>query len=516
MLRAFKTPPKGLGDKALQEFDEYCSLVEEHIGKIRPGASRPSPLDILIAFSSDDQTDVFGPGAPLPSETIATRPLKLLTAFSHQMKNLREKAYEESLENIVAFVVQEFDLLPYLDKISKTTAEFEERKANVQELQKATQKYANSGPALRRDTKMKIQSISEEAELESPLGTYLDDVALVTDMADQARESEDKKFKVCLMTIHGSKGMEFDSVYVVGNEEGTFPTSQAIMEGDGSVVLEEEKRLCYVAMTRAKTELVLTWRKEVPIFTSAGIRTVSKNRSRFLDVLTSKGGKKSKSTEESDENAAGGNRGLKKKKVKRRTDGTNSVFAQRKGPQSIGTEFQSGTKRSLSAAAQRAPSPTKYQDSGYSNGRNRYGSTGLRYSSPRNEDRDVVLKPKRREITGTQSVFARKSLLADGFAQSQRQRIPNHPASRNKPVKKTAPSTKTERSRERAPEKQQMDSSWFFPVGSKVKHTRFGEGIVLAPPMPKKKGDLPVLVQFPDGERREFCARGTDLTPILT
>ena len=52
--------------------------------------------------------------------------------------------------------------------------------------------------------------------------------------------------------------------------------------------MEEEKRLCYVAMTRAKTELVMTWRKEVGVFTPNGIKYVTKDRSRFLDVLVSK------------------------------------------------------------------------------------------------------------------------------------------------------------------------------------------------------------------------------------
>ena len=81
---------------------------------------------------------------------------------------------------------------------------------------------------------------------------------------------------------------------LVGNEDGTLPTQKAIGEGEGSIELAEERRLCYVAMTRAKTHLVLTWRKEVSYFAGAAFRTKDAIRSRFLDVLMSKKGDKSK------------------------------------------------------------------------------------------------------------------------------------------------------------------------------------------------------------------------------
>lgn len=85
---------------------------------------------------------------------------------------------------------------------------------------------------------------------------------------------------------------------LVGNEEGTFPTQKAISEGEGSVELSEERRLCYVAMTRAKTHLVLTWRREVSYFAGSSFKTKDADRSRFLRILVSKrdGGKKPKAS----------------------------------------------------------------------------------------------------------------------------------------------------------------------------------------------------------------------------
>ena len=85
---------------------------------------------------------------------------------------------------------------------------------------------------------------------------------------------------------------------LVGNEDGTFPTQKAISEGKGSVELSEERRLCYVAMTRAKTHLVLTWRREVSYFAGSAFKTKDADRSRFLNILVSKreGAKKPKAS----------------------------------------------------------------------------------------------------------------------------------------------------------------------------------------------------------------------------
>ena len=513
MLRAFKTPAKGLGDKAIQEFDEYCSLVAGFVGQSSPGTERPTPLDILLSFSSEDQS-VLAPDAPQPSDTISTRPMKLFTLFSRQMRQLREKAYDEPLESVVAYLVEDFRLLPHLDKMSKTTSEFEERKANVRELQRATQRYNASGPCMPRNTISGIQSGGDDAALETPLGNYLDDVALVTDMADQARESDDKRFKVCLMTIHASKGMEFDTVFVVGNEDGTFPTSQALMEGKGSVVLEEEKRLCYVAMTRAKTELFLTWRKEVPIFTAHGIRTVKKERSRFLDVLVTKKGKavsagssgSGKKTEKSSK---------KKKNNFSTSNGTNAVFAQRNSPQRPEKEIPSISRRTMSTFSERGPGsppPTRnrpdHSPSWHDHGRPRRASL-----SPSNQHQKSGRRIGQPNRSGTQSIYTQQH---SSMANSQVERFVPRQSGDTSSLPSLGKS-QTAQNKERTPTAptEKMDSTWFFPVGSKVKHVRFGEGVVLHPPPAQKEGDMPVLVKFPDGERREFSAHGTDLSPVL-
>lgn len=106
------------------------------------------------------------------------------------------------------------------------------------------------------------------------LGAFLDDVALVTsqDLADGATKA------VSLMTLHSAKGLEFDFVFIVGVEENIFPSGQSASE-PGEI--EEERRLCYVGLTRARKKLFLLHAKNRVLYGSFQ----SNSRSRFIDEL---------------------------------------------------------------------------------------------------------------------------------------------------------------------------------------------------------------------------------------
>jgi DNA helicase-2/ATP-dependent DNA helicase PcrA len=93
----------------------------------------------------------------------------------------------------------------------------------------------------------------EEGGGKGDLEGFLEEVALVADV-DRMDDTQDQ---VTLMTLHGAKGLEFPQVYLSGMEEGLFPSSQSISSGDASDV-EEERRLCYVGITRAMEDLTLT------------------------------------------------------------------------------------------------------------------------------------------------------------------------------------------------------------------------------------------------------------------
>ena len=94
-----------------------------------------------------------------------------------------------------------------------------------------------------------------EAAAEEPsLGAFLEEVALVADV-DTMEDTDDR---VTLMTLHSAKGLEFDNVWMCGMEDGLFPSMMAINSEDPVSAIEEERRLCYVGITRARKRLTLT------------------------------------------------------------------------------------------------------------------------------------------------------------------------------------------------------------------------------------------------------------------
>jgi DNA helicase-2/ATP-dependent DNA helicase PcrA len=110
---------------------------------------------------------------------------------------------------------------------------------------------------------------------ESALDVFLQQVALV---ADGDARSDDQGL-VTLMTLHNAKGLEYPIVFIIGCEEGVFPHSRALDEGS----LEEERRLCYVGITRAMRDLYLIYARRRTLFGNAGYGL----RSRFLDEVPS-------------------------------------------------------------------------------------------------------------------------------------------------------------------------------------------------------------------------------------
>ena len=117
-----------------------------------------------------------------------------------------------------------------------------------------------------------IDSMKESGD--NTLEGYLANVALYTDMDSYDPDAD----CVILMTMHSAKGLEFPTVFVVGMEDGIFPSMRAIGEGDE---MEEERRLCYVAITRAKERLYLTCARQRMIFG----RTTMNKLSRFVSEI---------------------------------------------------------------------------------------------------------------------------------------------------------------------------------------------------------------------------------------
>ncbi len=115
----------------------------------------------------------------------------------------------------------------------------------------------------------------EAREADPSLAAFLDQVALLSDV-----DSLDAKAPVVLMTLHAAKGLEFDTVFLVGLEEGLVPHSRSL---EDDAALEEERRLCYVGMTRAMDRLFLSHARSRQVF---GQRRVCE-ASRFLEEISS-------------------------------------------------------------------------------------------------------------------------------------------------------------------------------------------------------------------------------------
>jgi len=443
MLRAFKTPPKGIGGKAVIEFQAYCQIVNDFYLEQKL-EERPSPLDLLIAMT--EKSIPIHPDAPEAEQTISTRAMNRFKGFSQHMSLIKKKAYKESVSELIRSIIEILDLKDHFDSISKSSNEFEDRWNNVQELRKAAEKYTSDGIAL--EMVQNDQNIEER-----PLTNFLDDVALFTETSSD----EETITKANLMTIHGSKGMEFDVVFLVGNEDGTFPTARAINEGEESTELDEEKRLCYVAMTRAKNILTMTWRKEVASFTGDTFMKFQSKRSRFLNILMST------NKDKKDDSSGKKDSTLRRNKSERRTASAESGNTQLKP-----------TNRQLH-------SHTLFSNTG-SDGRGRRKAIK---SDFRESQKDILDQATRRKRSPSldMRVYRRKD-TAKGRRSS------------------------TQMTGERTP-----DLSWIYPVGSSILHKRHGPGVVLPFSPPNENGELMIRIKLEGGEEIELPATEPDLLP---
>jgi DNA helicase-2/ATP-dependent DNA helicase PcrA len=223
LKRVVNVPPRGIGDRTVQEL--------ERVARER----RISTWDALAAVEAE---------ALLPAR--ATQPLR---RFREMLEALRAEGPTVRLKDLLTRVLE---VTGYAAALAQEDShESQDRLENLAELLSAAADY--------------------EAREDSPsLAGFLDRVSLLSDV-DKARDDA----PVVLMTLHSAKGLEFDAIFLVGLEEGLVPHARSLARGDA---LEEERRLCYVGMTRARERLHLTWAQSRSVF---GQRRLSEP-SRFL------------------------------------------------------------------------------------------------------------------------------------------------------------------------------------------------------------------------------------------
>ena len=185
--------------------------------------------------------------------------IKAVTRFYETMDLLRGRVDAGSpVAELLQAVLSETGYLEALE--AERTIEAEGRVENLEALAEGAAEFD-------------LERESEGESEVSPLEEYLQQISLVS---DQDSIEEDREL-VTLMTLHNAKGLEYDTVFVVGCEDGAFPHMRALEEGGE----EEERRLCYVAITRARRRLYLTWARERRLFG----RSERNLPSRFIDEL---------------------------------------------------------------------------------------------------------------------------------------------------------------------------------------------------------------------------------------
>jgi DNA helicase-2/ATP-dependent DNA helicase PcrA len=208
-MRIINVPHRGIGAATVEQVNAYA--VEN---------------DISFSAALNELEQIPG---------LKTRSKKL-KSFVTLMDGLTEFAQGHTVYEVIQKVLA--DTGYSLNLLAQETEEANNRVENIEELLSAATEYGQEHPHTGEGT---------------ALGDFLEEVALVADI-DNYDENEDA---ASLMTLHSAKGLEFPCVFLVGVEEGIFPSFQSIMNAD-KTKLEEERRLCYVGITRAKKELYVT------------------------------------------------------------------------------------------------------------------------------------------------------------------------------------------------------------------------------------------------------------------
>ena len=175
--------------------------------------------------------------------------------FKQLIEELTKLSENKTLTEIVELVLEKSGLKQEL--LAEKTLENEIRLENLEEFKSITKNYEN-----------------EYGEVS--LDDFLNEISLVSDVTEHAEGGN----KVSLMTVHSVKGLEYDYVFIIGMEEGIFPHYNSIMEGTNEAI-EEERRLCYVAITRAKKKLWIINTKKRMLYGQTQVNAPS----RFIEEI---------------------------------------------------------------------------------------------------------------------------------------------------------------------------------------------------------------------------------------
>ncbi|MGA2435498.1 MAG: UvrD-helicase domain-containing protein [Bryobacteraceae bacterium] len=202
LLRIINTPARGIGKSTVEQIERYA---------IENGMAMWPAI-----------------GRLLEENAFPARAAAAVAVFRDLIEELRDASTKEPLDETVRLILEKTGYTRMLEL--DDSPDSEARRENLSEL---------------------VNAAAEAAERGEGISEFLDHAALVSDSDDL-----DEQAQVSLLTLHNAKGLEFPFVFLAGLEEGLFPHSRSI---DSETALEEERRLCYVGMTRARKRLTLSW-----------------------------------------------------------------------------------------------------------------------------------------------------------------------------------------------------------------------------------------------------------------
>ncbi len=216
--RILNVPKRSIGATSIEKLSNYAEDNEQSL------------YDVLLRISEDPFLQKsLGVGRAVGG---ITKFVSLIEAYKNKLQNA------SSLVDLLNELIEDIEYFEYLED-DDSDEKIEDRKENIGELVNKLAEY---------------EAASENVDEPSSLSGFLEDVALVGDI-DSYSENTDM---VVLMTIHSAKGLEFDNVFLVGMEENVFPGSMSLNADDPEEEIAEERRLCYVGITRARKRLYLS------------------------------------------------------------------------------------------------------------------------------------------------------------------------------------------------------------------------------------------------------------------
>ncbi|MBE5735020.1 MAG: ATP-dependent DNA helicase PcrA [Clostridiales bacterium] len=225
LLRIINYPKRSIGQASIDKLAE-CAKV-----------NNKSILEIVLDYNNYD----------LPTSLKAK-----ISGFSEVMRQLTSSLETDSMSSLIKSIISKCEIM---EQYATNSDEDVDRKANIEQLVQSMIMYEKNNPT-------------------ASLTDYLESVTLENNI----EESDGNGDNISVSTVHASKGLEFDYVYIIGAEEGCFPLSRAL---DDAAQLEEERRLMYVAITRAKKNLVITRAKSRFLYGNRSYTT----ESRFLKEM---------------------------------------------------------------------------------------------------------------------------------------------------------------------------------------------------------------------------------------